>query len=265
MSPVKRYPTARMPRVDRRYGAGVVWALAVHAVLIVMALMGWTEAFFEPGPGKGPGTGGGGGGGGGGRSIQYIELPPAPAARAAPAPAVAHQEITLPTPTVKMAEEKPILPKPEVRLAEAAIPMAAVPTPAVSNAQPSLGPGSGTGVGPGQGSGTGGGTGTGVGPGVGSGIGPGTGGDGTVAFAPEPRAIIYPFEAPPPSVKGQVFQIHFWVDRRGKVVKVEIEPRVEDAAFRKLLLARVESWTFYPARTSEGRPVNGELIVTYKP
>jgi protein TonB len=254
-----------MPRTDRRYGAGVVWALGLHGVFVAMLVLGWTETFFQAGSDRGPGTGGGGGGGGGGRSIQYIQLPPAPAARAAPAPSVERQEITLPKPTVTPAQETPILPKPELTIREASIPVATVPTPAVSAVQPTLGPGSGTGVGPGQGAGSGGGSGTGRGAGTGSGVGPGTGGDGTVAYAPEPRAIIYPFEEPPASVKGRIFQIRFWVDRRGRVVKVEIEPKVEDAGFRKKLLERVESWTFYPARTIEGRPVNGELVITYRP
>jgi hypothetical protein len=166
---------------------------------------------------------------------------------------------------VTVVDEQPLLPKPELRPTDAAVSVAAVPTPAVTASPPTLGPGSGTGVGAGQGSGSGGGSGTGTGSGVGSGVGPGTGGDGTVAYAPEPRAIVYPFEAPPPSVKGRVFQIRFWVDRRGRVVKVEIEPKIDDAGFRKKLLERVESWTFYPARTIDGRPVNGELVITYRP
>ena len=96
-------------------------------------------------------------------------------------------------------------------------------------------------------------------------MGPGTGGEGGAVFAPEPRAIIYPFEEPPASVRGRQFQIRFWVDLRGKVTKVEITPEIEDKRFRAALLERVSSWTFYPARTAEGRPVNGQFVTTYSP
>jgi TonB family protein len=77
--------------------------------------------------------------------------------------------------------------------------------------------------------------------------------------------VLYPFEQAPPSVEGQEYTLHFWVDRRGAVTKVEVEPKIEDAAFRKALLDRLRQWVFYPARTEEGRPVRGEFMVPYTP
>jgi hypothetical protein len=46
---------------------------------------------------------------------------------------------------------------------------------------------------------------------------------------------------------------------------VEIEPSIGDATFRNALLERLRQWVFYPARTVEGRPVRGELLVSYTP
>jgi TonB family protein len=171
-------------------------------------------------------------------------------------------EIALPQPRVTPADEKPILPAATIAAPEAVMPVVA--RSAADNPQ-SFGPGTGTGVGPGVGAGVGGGKGTGRGPGIGSGTGPGSGGDGTAYYAPEPRAIIYPFEEPPASIRGREFVIRFWVDSRGRVDKVEIEPEITDRAFRAKLIERVSSWTFYPARTREGKPVNGRYEITYQP
>ncbi len=262
---MKRYPTARLPRTDRRYGAGVVFAAVAHALVIVLLAGGWAETYFEGSRDPGPGRGGGGGGGGG-RSIRYIDLPPLPtsASRSVQptAKAAPKVEIELPKPKVAAAEEKPIIPNPTLATPEPVMPVVA--RTAADNPQ-ALGPGTGTGVGPGVGAGVGGGQGTGRGPGIGSGTGPGLGGDGTAYYAPEPRAIIYPFEDPPASVRGREFLIRFWVSDRGRVDKVEIEPEIEDRAFRAKLLERVTSWTFYAARTREGKPVNGRYEITYAP
>jgi hypothetical protein len=96
-------------------------------------------------------------------------------------------------------------------------------------------------------------------------VGPGTGGEGGTVISPVPRAVVYPFEDAPPSAKGVEYRIRFWVDRRGRPVRVEIEPEIQDAAFRKKLLDRMREWVFYPARTLEGRPVEGQLVITYTP
>jgi hypothetical protein len=55
------------------------------------------------------------------------------------------------------------------------------------------------------------------------------------------------------------------VDARGRVDSVTVLPEIDDKRFRKILLDRVSSWTFYAARTLEGRPVAGQLVVPYAP
>ena len=265
MPRARHYPTAQLPRSDRRYGAGVVVAFVFHAFLIALLLVNWT-ARYELAMGEGPGPAGGGGGGGGGRSVQYVQLPPrsayaTPRVHQAPAVAAPKVEIQLPQPKVEPTPE-PVIPQSTLEPVTRAIPEI---DPNSTSTTLALGPGSGTGLGPGAGSGRGGGVGSGSGTGVGSGVGPGTGGEGGAVYAPEPRAIIYPFEEPPPSVRGKQFQIRFSVDLRGKVTKVEITPEIDDKRFRAKLIERVSSWTFYPARTAEGRPVNGQLVITYSP
>ncbi len=125
------------------------------------------------------------------------------------------------------------------------------------------GDGPGTGGGPGAGPGSGGGVGSGIGTGIGSDVGPGTGGG--LAYAAEPRAISFPVDDPPASIRGREFFLHFWVDARGRVTKVAIEPPIEDGAYREKLLQHVSQWIFYPARTRTGRRIAGELRVPYRP
>jgi hypothetical protein len=123
------------------------------------------------------------------------------------------------------------------------------------------GAGLGTGSGPGAGTGTGGGVGSGTGAGVGSGEGPGTGGgEGGAVLPPEPKFIIVPADRPG-SVRGKKFSVHFWVDRTGKVTKVEIEPEILDAAYQRKFLEQMYKFQFTPARTLEGTPVDGHLII----
>ncbi len=66
-------------------------------------------------------------------------------------------------------------------------------------------------------------------------------------------------------MKGNVYAIRFWVDARGRVQKVQVEPKIEDGGFRDKLLERMREWVFYPARTIDGTPVNGQLVITYRP
>jgi len=243
-------PTVLPPRQDRRYGAGVLLSVALHGAAVVLIIVAGTAVGAYAGEGYGPGPIGGGGGGGN-DNVQYIELPPMPAAAAASreeAEASDQTAVVTPEPTIEETEQEVVL--------ETVAPRRVVIV--------EEGEGRGTGEGPGTGTGSGGGVGSGQGTGVGRHQGPGTGGGG-VAYAPEPRALLYPFEAAPPSVKGKVYTLHFWVNRRGAVTKVEVEPEIEDADFRRTLMNRLRLWVFYPARTVEGRPVSGEFMVSYEP
>ncbi len=123
------------------------------------------------------------------------------------------------------------------------------------------GAGPGTGGGRGAGSGTGGGVGTGQGTGVGTGEGPGTGGgEGGSVLPPEPRFILVPADRPS-SVRGREFAVHFWVDRRGRVTKVEVTPQIDDPDYRKKFLEQMYQFQFTPARTLDGRPVDGHIVI----
>ncbi len=245
-------PTASLPRSDRRLGAGAGMAAVLHAAAVALIILGGRVLIFA-GEGEGPGPVGGGGGGGN-QGVHFIRLPPAPP-RPAPVALVApelQEELQLSLPKLDLKVIPPeldeIAPPPTVRRL-------------VSRPQDV---GAGTGEGPGTGSGSGGGVGSGQGTGVGSNVGPGSGGGGA-AYAPEPRSILYPFEEPPPSAKGREYTIRFWVNRRGRVTRVVIEPEIEDSDFRKKLLDRMYQWVFYPARTAEGRAVQGEYSITYAP
>ena len=249
-------PTGALPRTDRKLGAGAGFAAMLHALAVVLLSLGG-RALILAGDGRGPGAVGGGGGGGN-ESVHFINLPPAP-------PRPAPVAMAAPDPEDELQQVVFVLPKPDLKV----IPpeLAEIPPPqtvqrlVVSRPQDV---GSGTGEGAGTGSGNGGGVGSGSGTGVGSNVGPGSGGGGA-AYAPEPRSILYPFEDPPASVRGKEYTIHFWVNRRGRVTRVRIEPEIEDGDFRKKLLDRMYQWVFYAARTEDGRSVQGEYSITYAP
>ena len=263
---VRRYPTASLPRSDRRFGGGPV----LVALIYVLAIVGMIAAASRPDSeltGSGRGTGGGGGGGDGSGEVRFVSLPPMPRA-AAPAPrdALAAPVAVAPSESeTEVTEEVLVFDESDPKSLEDEIArlQALRALRATTNVE-NRGPGTGTGLGPGTGSGSGGGVGSGQGTGTGSGVGPGSGG-GVAVIAPEPRAVVYPYEDPPESVTGRQFSIHFWVDSRGLVTKVEIQPEISDRLFREKLYERMYSWTFYPALTAEGRPVNGQLVFTYNP
>ncbi len=241
---------------------GLVYVLAIGGMVVAAS-----RADFEF-TGSGRGSGGGGGGGGDQTDeVRFVSLPPMPRAAApaprdvlaAPvAPSLSAEETDKPVEVLVFDESDPESLEDEIARLQALRALRA--TANLEN----RGPGVGTGLGPGAGSGSGGGVGSGLGTGTGSGVGPGSGG-GVAVIAPEPRAVVYPYEDPPASIRGRQFTVHFWVDARGQVTKVEIQPEIQDKGFRDRLYERMYSWTFYPALTAEGRPVNGQLLFPYTP
>ncbi len=220
-------------------------SLVFHGILVFLIV--WTgrqvvAGEFRPAGGVGPP---GGGGGGGGSQVRYMELAPymtasAPA-RAEPVEERPAVELPIPRPDLR---EIP----PETRQVRIATPTGpVVPAEAIGR-----GPGSGGGAGAGTGSG--GGIGSGQGTGVGSGVGPGTGGAGGDAFAPRSRQMLLPPDAPP-SVKGREFKVRFWIDERGRVTRIEVEPRIPDSSYRREFQDRMRQFRFYPARDAEGNPI----------
>ncbi len=262
-----RVPSARIPRQDKRFGAGVVAAMAAHAVVLAWMLLG-APGLVEYRRGIGtPGVlGGGGGGGRGGADVHYITLPPLSSA----APPAAREPERVEIPTVveeRVPEEQTVdVPRPVVVATqpETTAPVVRRPPQLETVRLPGRGAGAG-GTGPGAGGGTGGGVGTGHGTGIGSGEGPGTGGDGGDVIAPRERAIVFPFEDAPPSSRGVTYTVRFYVDERGRPTRIEIWPEIADKDFRKKVMERMRQWTFYPARTLDGRNVKGQYVTTYAP
>jgi hypothetical protein len=76
---------------------------------------------------------------------------------------------------------------------------------------------------------------------------------------------MYPIVAVPDAIRGQEFTIHFWVDERGRVTRIEVDPPIRDRPYRDALNETLLGWVFYPARTASGAQVPGELEITHKP
>jgi len=227
--------------------------MVVHgAIVLIVFLSGRTGGdLFVAGGGPGPA---GGGGGGGGSRVTYIEMPPFVAA-ASPAREVPTDETTIELPIPKPQLKEIQTDAPRVKIAQPTGPVVVAPK---------IGAGDGSGVGPGSGTGVGGGTGTGEGTGIGSGEGSGTGGEGGAGYGPQSRQMLLPPDAPE-SIKGQEFRVRFWINERGRVTKVEVEPRIRDSAYRKKFMEKMSQFTFHPARLPDGTPVASHYDVLITP
>ena len=233
-----------MPRIRQPVFGGTLVSVVFHGLLVLLVV--WTgrqvaEGEFRAAGGPGPV---GGGGGGGGSHVRYLELPPF---------------VTSFSPARQEQEQRPAIdlpiPRPNLREipAESRLIRFAPPTGPVVPAL-AIGRGPGSGGDDGAGTGHGGGVGSGQGTGVGSGTGPGTGGDGGDSFGPRSRQMLLPPDAPP-SVKGQEFKVRFWIDERGRVTRIEVDPRIPDASYRREFADRMRQFRFYPARNADGTPI----------
>ncbi len=239
-------------RVSFRGGTGV--SVALHGLLVLIII--WTGiAAANRLAGTGPGSGPAGGGGGGTGSVTYVEIP---------AFIGQTQGVRAPDPDVNGVEFRML--RTEVKEIARPLQKERFPQP-MARVAPAVwrGRGGGSERSTGAGPGSGGGVGSGQGTGIGSNAGPGTGGGRGAVLAPEPRAVIYPVTEPPPSVSGVQLLIHFWVDARGKVTKVLIEPDLAENTYTRELRESLYQWIFYPARTAEGRATEGELVVPHVP
>jgi len=224
----------RLPLPPRREGPGAFIALVVHGLIVFLML--WPGyALLQKGAGV---VGVRGGGGAGRRAVRWFALPAPsrPQAFAVPAaPVVAVPDIPLPGALqVDLAQIQ--VPRPEV-----------------------------TGGGPGPGSGRGGSEGTGAGTGAGSAVGPGTGGEGGYIFPATPRWAIFPPPGAPAAVRGRPHQVRFWVTADGRVTKVEVNPPIKDAAYRREFYERMMGYLFTPATTRDGLQVDYVASVTVIP
>ena len=231
-------PTVQLPRTRERFGSGVVVSALVHGGIVLALVVGAAssgEAFRELG-------------GGGATVVRYVELLPTAADRSAAS--------ALEPPTADPPPRRS-LPRPDLEVVSPAVPALSLTT--ITRPEVGLRAGT-TGSGRGAGPGTGGGVGSGRGPGVGVGTGPGVGSGGGAGFPPAPRFIIVPADRPA-SVRGKRFDVHFWVDDRGRVTRVEVDPPIDDAGYRRKFLDQMRQFLFDPARTTDGRPVSGQVVI----
>ena len=253
-----------MPGPPRRYG-GLLLSLLLHALVVVLAVMGgerlWTRTLAPGDPALLPG-GGGGGRGGGGPRVAYITLPPAPE------PVMPRHTTITPPVTLPRIEPNPVpavsVPPPEVQ--------AAVSAPQPSDTQPAApstradaptSVAAGAGAGPGAGGGAGAGVGQGSGPGRGPGTGPGGGGAGGTVRPPELRDLAFPFDTPPKELRGASLAVTFWVRVDGQVERYEVEPAIGDRDYARKFDEVIRAFRFTPARTPDGSRIPGTTTVTF--
>ena len=212
--------------------------MAFHGLLVLLVI--WTGRQVAENEFRVVGGTGLGGGGGGGSQVIHFELPPYAISS---------------SPARNEQEQSPAVELPDLRPALRAIPTQSRRVAAARPTGPlAIGRGPGSGGGEGAGTGRGGGVGSGQGEGIGGGTGSGAGGEGGEGFAPQSRQMLLPPDAPP-SVKGREFKVRFWIDERGRVTKIEVEPRIPDAGYRREFDDRMRQFRFYPARDTAGNPV----------
>ena len=228
--------TGRLTLPRERRGPGTIVSLVIHGAIV--ALIFWHGAAILGEGGGGSGPRGGGGGRGHTRAVLLT------------APAYSVPQVDVPTPP---AVTVPVMPVPVIPIDLARID---VPQP---QANAATGPASG--VGPG----TGGGQGAGQGPGIGNAVGPGTGGEAGYILQASPRWLILAPVNPPTTVKGHPLVVTFWVAADGRVTRVETQPKIADAGYRRAFMERMMGYLFNPATTRDGQPVASVYPITITP
>jgi len=245
-----RVPDLSLPKTSKPFLGGTATSITVHAALLMAVI--WTgdrasEELLRAGGGAGPP----GGGGGGGSPMTYVELPAFATSsppRAEPEPPRRVRNVPIPEPQLREIpkETRPLTLRP--------------PTgPIVATIDSGRGAGSGDGSGIGSGSGSG--TGTGQGAGTGSVQGPGTGGSGGAGVGPTLQQALIPPSNWPDEVRGQAYRVRFWVDERGRVTRVEVEPRIPDSAYRNKFLDKMREYVFSPARRADGTAIAASVEI----
>jgi hypothetical protein len=237
-----------LPLPRRRQGPAAALSFVAHVTIAILVL--WRGAsLFDTGGGGGSGPRGGGGGGGR-PAVSWFALPSASTPQAHDIP---------PAPAVTV----PLLATPLTDPAKIAVPAITVSiTPPPASA---IGTGAGTSGGPGQGPGSGGGRGTGTGPGSGADSGSGSGGRTGDIFPASPRWTIFPPPGAPRDARGRRHEVRFWVTAEGRVTRVEVNPPIKDAGYRREFTERMMGYLFIPATTRDGRQVDFIASVTVIP
>ncbi|MGH7703325.1 MAG: hypothetical protein ACREMO_09545 [Gemmatimonadales bacterium] len=232
----------------RRGKGGLAGSLLFHLLLFVLLVPLVDHDLGRPLPVANRSPGGeGSGGGDGGRIAGYISLPvirpPAGVATPAAAPPVISPDVV---------RTSPSLPAPGLPAETTTV--ASIPT----GSEPGAGgvAEGGAGAGPGEGGRTGGG----FGPGAGSGV--GAGGQGARGQAPEARQIILPPEDRPKALRGQSVRVTFLVGADGTVLRVDIDPEIQDRGYAKRFIEVMQKYQFRPARAPDGTPITGTTTIT---
>ena len=76
--------------------------------------------------------------------------------------------------------------------------------------------------------------------------------------------LILPPQPVPKSDKGRTFQAKITVAADGRVLNVEVRPKIRDLAYRRRFEEQLYQWAFAPAVTREGVPVRGETVITIR-
>ena len=74
-----------------------------------------------------------------------------------------------------------------------------------------------------------------------------------------------PPDNPPKQLRGVDIRVTFWVDETGAVVRVGVDPPIEDRKFAQKFRETMLSYRFRPALGPDGRPVasTSTQVVSY--
>jgi hypothetical protein len=76
--------------------------------------------------------------------------------------------------------------------------------------------------------------------------------------------VIMPPDKAPRSVKGRTYRATFWVGADGRVQRVDLNPEIRDAEYRRALYERLMDFAFEPARNRVGLAVPGVVPIDFK-
>jgi hypothetical protein len=94
--------------------------------------------------------------------------------------------------------------------------------------------------------------------------GSGTGDAGGYIFRASPRELLQPPRHAPGVVAGRWVRVTFWVGTDGRVIRVEVDPPIPDAAYGREFQQRMMAYLFYPAHTRDGRMIADVVTISVR-
>jgi hypothetical protein len=90
-------------------------------------------------------------------------------------------------------------------------------------------------------------------------------GEGGTGRAPQLRHQVIPPDNPPKALRGVDLHVTFWVDEDGRVVRVAVDPEIQDHKFAEKFTESMLSYRFRPALGPDGRAVasTSTQVVSY--